>query len=103
MSHYGTVASGNQVIKNAAERDKVSSELGGVLSFEMEGAGLMNSFPRLIIRGICDYADSDKNKRWQPYVAGIAAAYAREVLSVVPPTDVEKTLTAEEATQTASS
>jgi nucleoside phosphorylase len=89
VSHYGTIASGNQVIKNATERDRVSAELGGVLCFEMEAAGLMNSFPCLVIRGICDYADSHKNKRWQPYAAGTAAAYAKEVLSVIPTTKVE--------------
>jgi nucleoside phosphorylase len=86
--HYGTIASGNQVMRNAAERDKVSAELGGVLCFEMEAAGLMNSFPCLVIRGICDYADSHKNKRWQPYAAGTAAAYAKEVLSVILPIDI---------------
>ena len=37
--HYGTVASGNQVMRSAAERDRVSAELGGVLCFEMEAAG----------------------------------------------------------------
>ncbi|KAF5017123.1 hypothetical protein F66182_10992, partial [Fusarium sp. NRRL 66182] len=72
--HYGTIASGNQVMRNAAERDRVSAELGGVLCFEMEAAGLMNEFPCLVIRGICDYADSHKNKKWQPYAAGVAAA-----------------------------
>jgi hypothetical protein len=82
--HYGVIASGNQVIRNAAERDKVNVELGGVLCFEMEAAGLMNSFPCLVVRGICDYADSHKNKQWQPYAAGTAAAYAKEVLSVMP-------------------
>jgi nucleoside phosphorylase len=87
--HYGTIASGNQVMKSAAERDMVSAELSGVLCFEMEAAGLMNSFPCLVIRGICDYADSHKNKRWQPYAAGVAAAYAKEVLSVIPPSLVE--------------
>jgi len=97
--HYGTIASGNQVIKNAVERDRVSAELSGVLCFEMEAAGLMNSFPCLVVRGICDYADSHKNKRWQPYAAGIAAAYAKEMLSVIPPADVAKTRTAEEAIQ----
>jgi nucleoside phosphorylase len=101
--HYGTIASGNQVMRNAADRDKVSAELGGVLCFEMEAAGLMNSFPCLVIRGICDYADSHKNKRWQPYAAGTAAAYAKEVLLVIPPADVAKTCTAEEAIQSASS
>jgi nucleoside phosphorylase len=29
-------------------------------------AGLMNSFLSLVIRGICDYADSHESKRWQP-------------------------------------
>jgi nucleoside phosphorylase len=96
--HYGIIASGNQVMRSAAERDRVSAELGGVLCFEMEAAGLMNSFPCLVIRGICDYADSHKNKRWQPYAAATAAACAKEVLSVIPPAEVAKTRTVEEAT-----
>jgi nucleoside phosphorylase len=96
--HYGTIASGNQVMRSAAERDRVSAELGGVLCFEMEAAGLMNSFPCLVTRGICDYADSHKNKRWQPYAAASAAACAKEVLSVIPPAEVAKTRTVEEAT-----
>jgi nucleoside phosphorylase len=95
--HYGTIASGNQIIKNAAQRDKVSDELGRVLCFEMEAAGLMNSFPCLAIRGICDYADSHKNKTWESYAAGTAAAYAKEVLSVIPPTAVAETRTVKEA------
>ena len=72
--HYGTIASGNQVIKDGVTRDMLSSELGGVLCFEMEAAGLMNDFPCLVIRGICDYADSHKNDQWQPYAAASAAA-----------------------------
>jgi nucleoside phosphorylase len=94
--HYGTIASGNQVIKNALERDRVSAELGNVLCFEMEAAGLMNSFPCLVIRGICDYSDSHKNKRWQPYAAAVAAAYAKEVLSMIPPAEVANAFTMED-------
>ncbi|PKK43582.1 hypothetical protein CI102_11172 [Trichoderma harzianum] len=30
---------------------------GNVLCVEMEAAGLMNNFPCIVIRGICDYAD----------------------------------------------
>jgi nucleoside phosphorylase len=52
-------------MKDAAERDKASSQLGGVLCFEMEAAGLMNAFPCLVIRGICDHADSHKNNKRQ--------------------------------------
>ncbi|KAI8159048.1 hypothetical protein K4K49_003717 [Colletotrichum sp. SAR 10_70] len=87
--HYGNIASGNQVIKHAEARDRLSKELG-VLCFEMEAAGLMQEFPCLVIRGICDYSDSHKNKRWQEYAAATAAAYAKELLSVVPPKRVEK-------------
>jgi nucleoside phosphorylase len=100
--HYGTIASGNQVMRSAAERDRVSAGLGGVLCFEMEAAGLMNSFPCLVVRGVCDYADSHKNKRWQGYAAGTAAAYAKEVLSVIPPAEVAKSRTAEETIREAS-
>jgi nucleoside phosphorylase len=103
VTHYGTIASGNQVIKDAAQRDAVSREFGGVLCFEMEAAGLMNSFPCLVIRGICDYADSHKNKKWQPYAAGTAAACAKEVLSVIPRADAVKTSTVDETIRAAKS
>jgi nucleoside phosphorylase len=80
--HYGTIASGGQVIKHGVTRDKIAESLGAIC-FEMEAAGLMDDFPCLVIRGICDYADSHKNKRWQPYAAATAAAFAKELLGVV--------------------
>jgi nucleoside phosphorylase/tetratricopeptide (TPR) repeat protein len=82
--HYGNIASGNLVIKNAGIRDQLSKDLG-VLCFEMEAAGLMQDFPCLVIRGICDYADTHKNKEWQGYAAVVAAAFAKELLSVISP------------------
>ncbi|EGC47007.1 ankyrin repeat protein [Histoplasma capsulatum var. duboisii H88] len=89
--HYGLIASGNQVIKDALVRDDINKRLGGkVLCFEMEAAGLMNSFPCLVIRGICDYADAHKNKNWQEHAAAVAAAFAKELLSWVPTQEVEK-------------
>ncbi|KAJ5494503.1 hypothetical protein N7463_010590 [Penicillium fimorum] len=63
--HFGLIASGNQVIKDAAFRTKLNKDLGGhVLCIEMEAAGLMNNFPCIVVREICDYADSHKNKDW---------------------------------------
>lgn len=59
-----------------------------MLCFEMEAAGLMNSFLCLIIRGICDYADSYKNKDWQPYAVVTGAIYAKELLLTIPTTKV---------------
>ena len=83
MIHYGLVASGNQVMKHGQTRDRLAQQLG-IRCFEMEAAGLMDNLPCLVIRGICDYADSHKNKQWQEYAAATAAAYAKKILSVVP-------------------
>lgn len=88
--HHGTIASGNQVMKSAAARDKISRQLGGILCFEMEAAGLMNDFSCIVIRGISDYADSHKNDHWQGYAASTAAAYAKELLSKIPPAQVAR-------------
>jgi nucleoside phosphorylase len=80
--HYGNIASGNEVMKDGMTRDRIAKD-EGVICFEMEAAGLMDSFPCLVIRGICDYADSHKNKQWQPYAAATAAAFAKEILGFV--------------------
>jgi hypothetical protein len=53
----------------------------------MEATRLMNAFPCLVIRGICDYADLHKNDAWQRYAAMTAAAFAKEYLDFV---DVEE-------------
>ncbi|VUC37457.1 unnamed protein product [Clonostachys rosea] len=82
--HYGTIASGNQVMRDASLRDKLASEQD-VLCFEMEAAGIMNELPTLVIRGISDYADTHKNDVWQRYASLSAAAYARKLLNRLPP------------------
>ncbi|KAN0087051.1 hypothetical protein V8E54_000739 [Elaphomyces granulatus] len=87
--HYGLIASGNQVMKHGETRDRLGKEYG-MLCFEMEAAGLMNQLPCLVIRGICDYSDSHKNKHWQGYAALAAAAYARILLSVVSVNQLQK-------------
>ncbi|KAL3468084.1 hypothetical protein BJX64DRAFT_298119 [Aspergillus heterothallicus] len=80
--HYGIIASGNQVMKDATTRDRLKQDLG-ILCFEMEAAGLVDDFPCLVIRGISDYADSHKNDMWRYYAAATAAAYAKELLSSI--------------------
>ncbi|KAL4998438.1 hypothetical protein BDV10DRAFT_185260 [Aspergillus recurvatus] len=81
--HYGLIASGDQVVRNGQMRDQLRDELG-VLCFEMEAAGLIDSLPCLVIRGVSDYADSHKNDVWQGYAAATAAAYVRELMRVIP-------------------
>ncbi|CAG9982882.1 unnamed protein product [Clonostachys byssicola] len=85
--HYGLIASANQLMKNALVRDQLASDMG-ILCFEMEAAGLMNHFPCLVIRGICDYSDSHKNKQWQGYAAMMAAAYTKDLLNQIQPNKV---------------
>lgn len=56
-------------------RDELVAEMNEeCICFEMEAAGLMNSFPCLVIRVICDYADSNKNYRWKLHRSGFCAA-----------------------------
>ncbi|KAH8705408.1 ankyrin repeat-containing domain protein [Talaromyces proteolyticus] len=78
--HYGLIASGSRVLKDAVERDRIGQECGGAICFEMEAAGLMNEFSCIVIRGISDYADSHKNDEWHAYAAAAAAALAKELL-----------------------
>ncbi|KAL2782345.1 hypothetical protein BJX66DRAFT_320946, partial [Aspergillus keveii] len=84
--HYGLIASADQVMKDSDTRDRLAQE-HGILCFEMEAAGLMDKLPTLVIRGICDYSDSHKQKQWQGYAALTAAAYAKLLLSNVPVED----------------
>jgi nucleoside phosphorylase len=88
MIHYGLIASGNQLMNDALARDKFVAE-DGVLCFEMEAAGLMNMFPCLVVRGICNYSDSHGTKEWQGYAAMTAAAYAKDLLRQIIPSKME--------------
>ncbi|KAI1055328.1 hypothetical protein LB506_011510 [Fusarium annulatum] len=85
--HYGLIASSDKLIKDATIRDELVKK--GVLCFETEAAGLMNHFPCLVIRGICDYADTHKSDEWQGYAAMTAAAYAKDLLCQIHPNRAE--------------
>jgi nucleoside phosphorylase len=79
------MASVSELMKNPHIRDQVGSQLG-VLCFEMEAAGLMNNLPCVVIKGICDYADSHakgSSKLWKLYAARAAAEYAKDLLNFV--------------------
>ena len=97
--HYRLIASDNVMMRYGTSQDVLLAQELGVICVEIEAVGLMDSFPCLIIRGICDYADSYKNKMWQPYAAAMAAAYARELLNVITGRKVVGMQKAAEATQ----
>ena len=85
--HYGIIGSANVVMKDSLTRDALKRDLG-IICVDMEAAGLMDTFPGLVIRGICDYADSHKHKNWQPYAAAVAAAYLKELLMIIPRNEI---------------
>ena len=91
--HYGLIASADRLMKDAISRDRLVEE-HDILCFEMEAAGLMNDFPCVVIRGICDYSDSHKNDAWQGYAALAAALYAKQLLDIVPKHHVARIQTA---------
>ncbi|PQE29611.1 Ankyrin repeat protein [Rutstroemia sp. NJR-2017a BBW] len=78
--HFGGIATGNSVIRDAVLRDRLKKDLGDILTVEMEAGGMMNNCPCVVIRGICDYCDSHKDKTWQGHAAANAAALAKEFL-----------------------
>lgn len=82
--HYGTIGSANAVVKSSTKRNELRDK-HGIICLEMEAAGIISSYQGLVIRGISDYADSHKNKKWQGYAAATAAAYARELLMNLAP------------------
>jgi nucleoside phosphorylase len=86
--YYGLIISANQLMKDVLVRDKLAAKKD-VLCFKMEAAGLINHFPCLVIRGICDYSDSHKNKDWQGYAAMATATYAKDILYRIAPNKVE--------------
>ncbi|KAM4066732.1 tetratricopeptide repeat domain-containing protein [Hirsutella rhossiliensis] len=78
--HFGLIASGDSVMKSGEDRDAIAMREGAI-AFEMEGAGVWDTFPCVVIKGACDYADSHKSKSWQRYAAATAAACMKAFLS----------------------
>ncbi|KAJ5963159.1 hypothetical protein N7481_013464 [Penicillium waksmanii] len=77
--HLGLIASGDTVMKSGQDRDLIAKH-NNVIAFEMEGVGVWDSLPCLVVKGVCDYADSHKNKIWQPYAAATGAACMKALL-----------------------
>lgn len=78
--HFGKIGSADTVMKSGIHRDQIAQK-DGLVAFEMEGAGVWDQFPNsLVIKGVCDYADSHKNNCWQYFAAATAAACMKSLL-----------------------
>lgn len=89
--HYGVIASGDQLVRDSYLRGRLAHELDAVC-VDIGAAGVMDHLPCLVIRGICDYADSHGNSEWQKYAAATAAAYAKSYLAMFAPTTPQTSL-----------
>uniref|UniRef100_A0A093VH40 Aminodeoxyfutalosine nucleosidase n=1 Tax=Talaromyces marneffei PM1 TaxID=1077442 RepID=A0A093VH40_TALMA len=90
--HFGTIASTNAVLKSGEHRDQLVQkervqEEEEIIAFEMEGAGMWDSRPCVIIKGVSDYADSHKNDIWHAYAAATAASCTKAFLDLWIPSD----------------
>ncbi|GKT52310.1 uncharacterized protein ColSpa_12491 [Colletotrichum spaethianum] len=75
----GGVGSGDTVMKSGLDRDRIAAQ-HSLIAFEMEGAGVWDEIPSLVVKGVCDYADSHKNKNWQNFAAATAASTTKALL-----------------------
>ncbi|KAL9056813.1 MAG: hypothetical protein Q9162_002684 [Coniocarpon cinnabarinum] len=88
LVHHGKIASTDIYVKDAQTRDRIWDKYE-VLCLEREAFGVPDILPRVVIRGICDFADSRHDQQWQRYAALTAAVYTKELLKKISPTELE--------------
>ncbi len=81
--HTGVVLSGNKVIADEKTAGALRSVWTRAAAIEMEASGIASALYQketspsfVMIKGICDHADSKKDDRWQLYAAEAAGAFA---------------------------
>ena len=82
--HFSPIACGNTVVKDKKVRDILKNRFS-VKAIEMEASGVADAAwlqgkNIFIVRGICDYSNQEKNKKWQQYAAAVAASFTKEVI-----------------------
>jgi len=92
----GLYLCGNKVIADEKTAGALKSFWRKASAIEMEAAGIaamlrqMSDPPSfIVIKGVCDYADSSKNDNWHPYAADAAASFAYSfVTEQLTPSDI---------------
>jgi nucleoside phosphorylase len=82
--HYGPIGSSNTLLKNEDKRDFLKNKYG-IKAIEMESSGIADgtwtlSKGYLVVRGIVDYCNPDKNDYWHNYAAICAATYTKCII-----------------------
>ncbi|KAK4059628.1 hypothetical protein Trihar35433_10675 [Trichoderma harzianum] len=86
---FGRFGSGDMAFNSGAHRDSLAKK-HGIIAFEMEGAGMWDELPCIIVKGVNDYGDGHKTKKWaewQSFAAATAASVARALIERYPQTD----------------
>ena len=88
--HTGPIASVPLLLDSMTARDAIVKQVSKMIGGEMEGYELLKIQRELhecreigviVVKGISDFADGDKDKRWQLTAAMAAASYVDKVIS----------------------
>lgn len=88
-AYVGPMASGASVVADDEQARLVALQQREVLAIEMEAYAVMAAMeyaaaPKptaIAIKSVCDFADSQKNDKWQKYAAYTSAAFAERLFS----------------------
>lgn len=85
----GGIGSAGRVLKNPYQRDELRDGASKIMAVEMEASGVADACATLglkftVVRGICDFCDSNKNNEWQSYASLTAAAVAYSIVERLP-------------------
>lgn len=90
--HFGHMASGAAVVADPETFVGVAQRQRDVIAIDMEAyavsaAAIGMGLPRplaVTIKGVCDFADAEKDDDYQEYAANVSAAFALRALKVFP-------------------
>lgn len=77
--HVGVYASGDSVVRSADARDRIAQKTNAI-GFEMESAGIWDKLPCIVVKGVCDYADPEKDRIWQNFASATAASATKAII-----------------------
>lgn len=91
--HYGAMACGPQVIKDQAYIDQLKSKEYSLVGLDMESYGVAlaasmcstnsHTIVPLIVKGVCDFGDSEKSDLWHDYCAYASASFVMALLEQI--------------------
>lgn len=91
--HYGAMACGPQVIRDQAYIEQLKSKEYSLVGLDMESYGVAlaasmcstnsHTIVPLIVKGVCDFADSEKSDLWHDYCAYASASFALALLEQI--------------------